>query len=62
MVNLYIRSLETREIVQTIPLPPLNTAPRVVELIIRGMLINLNQDKFFVDSREVDEMNAGKGE
>ena len=61
VANIYIRRLDNREIVETVPIT--NLYPRRVEQVVRGMLINLNSEEYFVDDSEcwadMDELKAG---
>lgn len=49
---LRVRSLATQEIVSNIGLTNLNA--RRVERVMRGLLRNMNTERFFVDDSEVD--------
>jgi len=59
MKNLYVRDLVTREIVNTVPVS--NPSPTSLQKIIRGMLINMNTDKYFVDDSEFDKPSGSSG-
>jgi len=51
MANLYVRRLDTREIVHTVDVG--NKSESQVERVLRGMLINMNTDEYFIDDDEV---------
>ena len=44
---LFVRDIETREIVHTVEVT--GRSENMVEKVMRGMLINMNTDKFFID-------------
>lgn len=48
-----VRDLETREEVHRVQVA--STSPWTQDRILRGMLINMNTDRFFVDTSEVDD-------
>ena len=50
MPNLYVRKLDTDEVVRTVPLS--QTGDRYVEKVVSGMLRNMNTEKFYVDDSE----------
>lgn len=50
--HLLVRRIETREIVHRVGVS--NLSPNYIDRVVRGMLINMNRDKFFVDESEVD--------
>ena len=50
--NIYVRRLDDRSIVDTIPVT--DPYPRKVEKIVMGMLINMNTEKYFVDFSECE--------
>lgn len=47
---LYVRDIETREVVHTVDVTGRNE--NMVEKVMRGMLINMNTNKYFVDDSE----------
>ncbi len=51
MKKLYVRALDTREIVHTVEVH--NTTQ--VERVMLGMLRNMDTDRFFIDDSEFDE-------
>lgn len=51
MPNLYIRKLGTGEIVHTTHLS--NPDPRHAEKVLRGMLMRINTDEYYVDDSEI---------
>lgn len=51
--NVYVRSLETKEIVQTIPWR-YSPDSSMHERALMGLLRNMNTDAFFIDTSEVD--------
>jgi len=53
MASLHIRDIVTRDIVHSVVLS--NTSERYVERVLRGLLRNINVDKYFVDDSEVDK-------
>jgi len=53
-VYLYVRNLETNEIVDSIEIK--NLSEDHVEKVMRGLLRNMNTDRYFVDDSEVDEV------
>ena len=52
MANLYVRRLDTQEIVSTIALR--RTDSRYVEKVMAGMLINMDTDTYFIDDSECE--------
>jgi len=53
-IKLYVRRLDTREIVHTVVVK--NPYWRKAEKIMRGMLINMDTDRFYIDDDEADEL------
>lgn len=51
MPNLYVRKLDTREIVHTVHLS--TPDPHRAEKVLRGMLMRINTDEYYVDDSEV---------
>lgn len=51
MPNLYVRKLSTREIVDTIHLSSHNQ--RQAEKVLRGLLMQMNTDEYYVDDSEI---------
>ena len=56
---LHIRRLGTQEIVHSVGLK--STKPRYVEQVLRGMLINLKREEFYVDDSEADNPELKEG-
>ena len=51
-VNIYVRKMDTGEVVKTISLS--NTSERHVEMVVRGLLRNMDTSNFYVDDSEAD--------
>ena len=53
MANVYIREIGTGEIVHTIETE--HTSERYIEKIERGLLRQIDRDKYYVDTSECDK-------
>ena len=53
MASLHIKEIETGRIVHSVALK--NTSERYVETVLRGILRNMDTDKYFVDDSEISE-------
>ena len=54
-MNIYVRRLDTREIVHTVPVKGANISRP--DKIVAGMLINMDRERFFVDDSECDAVS-----
>lgn len=54
MPKLYVRDLKTREVVHEVQLSSPN--PRRAEKVLRGLLMRIDIERFYVDDSEVDEV------
>ena len=51
--NLYIRDLNTREAIKTMPMS--NSHPKHIERVMMGLLRQMDTDRFYIDDSEFDE-------
>ena len=52
MAKIYVKEISTGEVVKEIEVG--NPSERRAERIMRGMLINMNTDKYYVDDSELE--------
>lgn len=57
---LRVKKLYTNEIVHSVGLQQINQ--NYVEKVMRGMLINMNKDDYYIDDSEVEEAQKKEGE
>lgn len=55
-VNIYVRVKETDEIVETLDVT--HKSPSMRDRVVRGMMINLNHDEYYVDDSECIDAEA----
>ena len=53
-INLYVKCIGTNVIIHTVAVS--HPSARKVERVVRGMLINMNRDEFYIDDSEADDL------
>lgn len=52
MANVYVKDIDTDEIIHTVET---NKTGRALEKMVRGMLMRIDLDRFYVDDSEADQ-------
>ena len=60
-VNIYVKRLDTSEVVKTIPVD-VPISERRQEMILMGLLRTVDTDRFYVDDSEIDTARGRKWE
>jgi hypothetical protein len=53
--KLHVRDIETGKVVDSVEVS--TTSSRHVEKVMRGMMINMNRDRYFIDDSEFDGLD-----